>query len=56
MKVAIDNSDALIIGSQEMPKELEDYLENSNKPVLPFKEKDEFAEAYTEFYNTSVLQ
>jgi len=56
MKVAIDNSDALIIGSNEMPEELESYLKDSKKPVLDFKEKDEFAEAYTEFYNTSVLQ
>jgi len=56
MKVAIDNSDALIVGSAEMPKELEDYLKETDKPVLDFKEKDEFAEAYTEFYNTSVLE
>lgn len=55
MKVAIDHSDALIIGSEEIPSELESYLKDSEKPVLDFKEKDEFAEAYTEFYNTSVL-
>ena len=55
MKVAIDHSDALIIGSQEIPEELDSYLKTSEKPVLDFKEKDEFAEAYTEFYNTSVL-
>lgn len=55
MKVAIDNSDALIIGSETIPDELKDYLKDSKKPVLDFKEKDEFAEAYTEFYNTSVL-
>jgi len=55
MKVAIDHSDALIIGSQDIPEELENYLEASEKPVLDFKEKDEFAEAYTEFYNTSVV-
>ncbi|WP_055434673.1 glycogen/starch synthase [Lacinutrix algicola] len=55
MKVAIDNSDALIIGSNEIPKELEDYLAKTDKPVLDFKEKDEFAEAYTTFYNESVL-
>lgn len=55
MKVAIDHSDALIIGSQDIPEELEGYLKASEKPVLDFKEKDEFAEAYTEFYNTSVL-
>ncbi len=55
MKVAIDHSDALIIGSQDIPEELDSYLKASEKPVLDFKEKDEFAEAYTEFYNTSVL-
>ena len=55
MKVAIDHSDALIIGSQDIPEELDGYLKASEKPVLDFKEKDEFAEAYTEFYNTSVL-
>ncbi len=55
MKVAIDHSDALIIGSEVIPSELETYLKDSEKPVLDFKEKDEFAEAYTEFYNTSVL-
>ncbi|RKE98589.1 glycogen/starch synthase [Ichthyenterobacterium magnum] len=55
MKVAIDNSDALIKGSEELPKELEDYLEASNKPVLKYYAPDEFAEPYTEFYNTEVL-
>lgn len=55
MKVAIDNSDALIIGSAEIPKELADYLKKTDKPVLDFKEKDEFAEAYTTFYNESIL-
>lgn len=55
MKVAIDNSDALIVGSESIPSELETYLENSKKPVLGFQEKDEFSEAYTNFYNESVL-
>ncbi len=56
MKVAIDNSDALIKGSYELPKEINEYIDASDKPVLDFKEKDEFAEAYTNFYNTSVLE
>jgi len=55
MKVAIDYSDALIKGSEEIPKELEDYLKNSNKPVLDYYSIDEFAEPYSEFYNTKVL-
>ena len=43
------------IVSEEIPKELKDYLEKTDKPVLDYKEKDEFAEAYTTFYNESVL-
>ncbi|WP_452230366.1 MULTISPECIES: glycogen/starch synthase [unclassified Lacinutrix] len=55
MKVAIDYSDALIIGSEELPKDIEKHLESSKKPVLEYKNKDEFSEAYTNFYNTEVL-
>lgn len=55
MKVAIDNSDALIVGSEDLPEELTSYLKESKKPVLDFHAKDEFSEAYTNFYTTSVL-
>ncbi|MFD2543108.1 glycogen/starch synthase [Lacinutrix gracilariae] len=55
MKVAIDYSDALIVGSEELPEGIEKHLEESEKPVLEYKTKDEFSEAYTNFYNTKVL-
>ena len=55
MKVAVDYSDALIVGSQEIPDELQSYLNKSNKPVLGYQDQDAFADAYTEFYNTKVL-
>ncbi len=55
MKVAIDYSDALIKGSSEIPKELESYLETSNKPVLEYYSMNDFPEPYTEFYKTKVL-
>ena len=55
MKVAIDYSDALIIGSEEIPKELQDYIKDSEKPFLNYHSPETFAEAYTEFYNTKVL-
>jgi len=55
MKVAIDYSDALIIGSETLPEDIETHLKDSEKPVLDFKNKDEFSEAYTNFYNTEVL-
>ncbi len=55
MKVAIDYSDALIVGSEELPEDLTKHLKDSKKPVLDYKPKDEFSEAYAEFYNTEVL-
>ncbi|MBC3758310.1 glycogen/starch synthase [Hyunsoonleella sp. SJ7] len=55
MKVAIDYSDALIIGSQEIPEYLENYIKESGKPIMDYKSKDEFSEAYTQFFNTEVL-
>lgn len=55
MKVAIDHSDALIKGSAEIPKELEDYLKASDKPVLDYFSLEDFADPYSEFYNTKVL-
>ena len=55
MKLAVDYSDALIIGSEEIPDDLQSYVKNSKKPVLEFKFKDEFGDAYTEFLNSKVI-
>ncbi len=55
MKVAIDYSDALIVGSQDIPAELTKYLKASKKPVLGYHDLENFSEAYTEFYKTKVL-
>lgn len=55
MKIAIDNSDAVIRGSKDFPKELEDYIKNLSKPVLDYHTLEEFADPYTEFYKNAVL-
>ena len=55
MKVAIDYSDALIVGSENISDDLESYLKASDKPILEYKSKDEFGEAYTTFFNETVL-
>ena len=55
MKVAIDYSDALIIGSETIPETLDAYLKDSEKPILEYKSKDEFGEAYTAFFTSKVL-
>lgn len=55
MKIAINHSDALIKGSSDLPKDIEDHLDTCEKPVLDYFSIEEFAEPYTEFYNTKVL-
>lgn len=55
MKVAVDYSDGLIVGSEDIPDALETHLKASNKPILEYKSKDEFGEAYSEFLNTKIL-
>ena len=55
MKVAVDNSDAIIVGSEEIPTELVDYLKTIAQPVLEYKKPDEFADAYEAFYQSEVL-
>ena len=55
MKIAVDYSDAIIVGSSEIPKELEGYLKDANKPVLEYHDISNFEEAYTTFYKTQVL-
>ena len=55
MKVAIDHSDAAIIGSSEIPKELEDYLNKLEKPVLKYHNMEEFSQAYLDFYQSELL-
>ena len=49
MKIAIDYSDALIVGSEEIPKDLTTYMENSNKPVLEYKKREDYGDAYNKF-------
>ncbi|MGO3706725.1 MAG: glycogen/starch synthase [Mesonia hippocampi] len=55
MKIAIDNSDAIIKASETLPEGIDAYIENIDKPKLDFKPKQEFAQAYQEFYLRDVL-
>ncbi|MCC1485299.1 glycogen/starch synthase [Winogradskyella immobilis] len=56
MKIAIDNSDAIIKGSEDLSNELDEYINATDKPKLDYFSIEEFAEPYTEFYQNSVLQ
>lgn len=55
MKTTVRNSDAVIIASDTLSPSLTKFIESSNKPFLPLKFKDEFAVAYTEFYQNMLL-
>ena len=52
MKSAIDYSDAIIIGEDNINSDLKAYAEASGKPFLPFIEGDEYKEAYNKFYDS----
>ena len=56
LKIAIENSDAIIIGSEDLDSELVDYAKSSSVPVLDFQTVEDFADAYYDFYQTEVLQ
>lgn len=56
LKVAVDYSDAVILASEEIPEELQNYISNLEKPVLPYVSLQEFEDAYVNFYNTEVLK
>ena len=50
-KLAIDMSDASIVGSETINSDLLSYIKNSNKPYLDFHNEDTYLDAYSEFYD-----
>ncbi|MBT8183968.1 MAG: glycogen/starch synthase [Eudoraea sp.] len=56
LKIAVDFSDAVILAAEDIPSELQEYIANLQKPVLPYVSLQEFEEAYANFYNTEVLK
>ena len=50
MKLAIQYSDGLIIGSKEVNQSLVTYAKSLKKPVLPYQEKEHIS-VYNTFYN-----
>jgi starch synthase len=50
-KLAIDLSDGVIKGSPKINAEVEKYIKKSGKPVLEYKNDDEYIDAYSDFYD-----
>ena len=55
LKVAINNSDGVVIASEEIPEQLKDFISNLDKPVLPYTSIENLGEEYADFYNTKIL-
>ncbi|NAY91942.1 glycogen synthase [Muricauda sp. JGD-17] len=56
LKVAVNHSDAIILASEDISDDLKKYIENLQKPILPYVSLQEAEEAYTNFYKTEVLK
>lgn len=56
LKVAVDHSDAVILASEDVPQDLQEYIAQLDKPVLSYVPIQEFEEAYANFYNNEVLK
>ncbi|MCK5815562.1 MAG: glycogen/starch synthase, partial [Flavobacteriaceae bacterium] len=56
LKIAIENSDAIIIASEDLDESLTEYAKSLDKPVLDYQSPELFEEAYLNFYETSVLK
>ncbi|MBN1142827.1 MAG: glycogen/starch synthase [Bacteroidales bacterium] len=50
-KLAVNMSDAVIIGSQEVNADVVKYAEKSKKPVLYYQNSDSYVDAYSLFYD-----
>ena len=56
LKIAIENSDAVISGSEDNSEELLSYANSLDIPVLDYQSLDNLEDAYLNFYQTEVLQ
>jgi starch synthase len=50
-KLAIDNSDGIIQGSENIHPEIVQYIKDSGKPFLEYQPEEKYMDAYNEFYD-----
>ena len=55
LKSAIENSDAIIKGSETLSDEVEAFITSTETPILEFQSEEELTEAYLNFYENNVL-
>ncbi len=53
-RLAVDNSDGIIIGSKNINREVKEYIESKGMPLLDYQNEDEYIDTYNEFYDKIV--
>ncbi|MGQ1891755.1 glycogen/starch synthase [Thermophagus sp. OGC60D27] len=51
-KLAIDNSDGIIQGSEQIDSEIVKYIKDSGKPFLEYQPEEKYIDAYNDFYDS----
>jgi starch synthase len=51
LKLAINFSDGIILGSQNTNSDVLDYIGKSGLPLLPYQSNDDYIDRYSEFYD-----
>jgi starch synthase len=51
IKAAIEDSDAIIIGSEKINPEIEKHLKTIKKPILEYQDEENYIDTYSEFYD-----
>jgi starch synthase len=51
IEMAINNSDALVVASDDIDKEIKQYIEDANVPVLEKPDDEDIKKVYSEFYD-----
>ena len=54
-RIALDMSDAAIIGSTEINNSVQKYIKTIKKPVLDYKAEEEYIDAYSDFYDEILM-
>ena len=51
-KAAIDYADGIVVSTNRLNPEIEEYLQTVKKPVLSYEEQVHYAQACNDFYDT----
>lgn len=52
MKLAINLSDGVILGSQKINAKVLEYLKTAEKPILEYKDPEHYIDSYSDFYDS----